>query len=155
MSSDNFLTVQISRAYVLKWLAFTALLSSAFPLGLSFFMWHLRFDTAVAVGVAATFLFLLWVLLRTYRRGVKQAIYLHPDKIIFDYITYTQEFMFGSPGEWRISEEKGNWKIQALSDQSFRLVPKSAFPEFKAIASGFYALDAQATRRGAFAPQLW
>ncbi len=141
MFPETSLTVQVSQAYVGKWLALTAWLSSAIPLGLGAFMWHFGFNAAIAFGVAITVIFLAWVLLRTYSQGLKQAIHLHPNKIIFDYITYKQELSFGSPGEWHISEEKGNWKIKSLSDQSFKLVPKSAFPQLKAIAGRFYAAE--------------
>ena len=141
MFPETSLTVKVSPGYVVKWLVVTALLASAIPLGLVAFMWHSGFNAALATGVAITVIFVLWVLLRTYRNGVKQAIHLHQNKIIFDYITYTQEFSFVSPGEWHISEENGNWKIKSLSDRSFKLVPKSAFPQLKAIAGRFYAAE--------------
>ena len=130
MFSEPYRTVPVARGYVKKWLVLSAVVGGVIPLALIGIMWRFGFDPALALGVVAPSIILSWVLYRTYKQGLNQAIHLFSNKIVFDYITYKQEFAFESVDDWTLTKQGDNWKLIAVRDQSSKLIPKSAFPSF-------------------------
>jgi hypothetical protein len=108
------------------------------PIGLVLFMVRFGYEPALAVGSLATIIFMLWALARTYRRGVTQNIQLHPDRIVFDYITYKQEYPFSSASDWKLEMVGKNWCLTGLTDGSSKLIPVSAFPELQNETRNYY-----------------
>jgi hypothetical protein len=142
-------TIPVAQGYVKKWLVLAGLVGSVTPLALVGLIWYSRFDWGLALGVATPAIVLSSVLYVTYERGLKQAIHLFPNKIVFDYVTYKQEFAFDSADEWTVAEQGDNWKIIALKDHSSKLVPKSAFPEFRSV------IETVGRAMKPRAPELW
>lgn len=101
-------------------------------------MFRLGFNPDLAFGLLVLLIVLLWAVAKTYRRGLTQTIQLLPDRIVFDYITYLQEYSFGSATEWKLEEAGKNWCLTALKDGSTKLIPMSAFPGLQKEIQNYY-----------------
>lgn len=136
-------TLRIEPGFVLRRLALATGLG-AIPL-----LWLLSrthgVDPLLAVGTASAGVFLLLLLPRFLWWGTRQGIQLHPDRIVFDTVTQTQEYAFASPAEWRIDADRGYWRLASAEGQVIRYVPKAAYPHLKYVAQQFYA-PAEAAR---------
>ena len=141
MSIENTSAIIVEPSYVRRWVALSIGIVSAIPIFLIAIMLYSGPDAGLVFTVTLIIAVLSYVFFKNYKRAIKQTIYLYPNKIVFDYITYKQEFSFNSDSEFTILESDENWKIIALKDQSFKLVPKSAFPKLKAAVAAFYAKD--------------
>lgn len=144
-------TLRIELAYALRGLALAAIVASTPLILLLALMQSFGFDPAIAAVTAISALFLLAVTRHAFLWGIKQAIHLHPNKIVFDGITCTQEFSFASAKEWRIDDDNGYWKIGSTLNPAIKFVPKAAYPQLKYVAQRFYAgvaaLEARGRRR--------
>mgnify|MGYP001371930549 CR=1 FL=1 len=139
MYSEFPKTIPVAPSFVIKRLMLAALIGSTILLALVIFMWLHGFDMAFAFSIMVLVTVITWAIYSYYKRGLRQAIKLFPNKIVFDFIASKQEYTFVSPSEWNIFEDGSNWKIIALKDQSFKLVSKLAFPKLKTLVEEFYA----------------
>ncbi|MFT3736404.1 MAG: hypothetical protein QM776_15530 [Rhodocyclaceae bacterium] len=133
-------TITISRAYVHRWMLLALVAGAIVPAGLTAFMISFGFDPLVTIGAASSMAVLVVVLFRTWRRGLRQNIQLHPSRIVFDYLAYQQEFAFASPREWTLDKVGKNWRLTALKDGSSKHIPVTAFPHLLDEARAFYGL---------------
>lgn len=131
-------TISVSPSYVRKSLSVALLAGMTIPIGLVVFTAWYGFVPELAGTAVVTVAFLIWVLVRTYRRGLQQAIHLGPTQIVFDYITYRQEYTFCSAAEWRLDRVKSNWRITELKHGDAKLIPVSAFPQLAEEMRRFY-----------------
>ena len=136
--------VRISSKYVFRSMLIGLLAGGVVPAGLIAFMAYQGFDPYLTIGAFVATLALTATLLLSYRRGVKQTIQLHPDRIVFDYLTYNQEYRFFSPNEWELTAVGRNWRLTALRDGSSKLVPISAFPALLREVQAYYQLRSTA-----------
>lgn len=140
-------TLRIEPGYVLRWIA-RAAVAASLPLLLLPTLLH-GINPFVALGAGAAAVFLLLLLPRALGWALRQSIHLHPDRIVFDSITASQTYVFGSPGEWRIDEHKGYWRITAAEGQAIKFIPKAAYPYLKYVAQRFYAATTTSAMRAA------
>lgn len=138
MVSEVAQSIYIAPSYVRRWLLRAAVIGAAVPLALGVFLSHADVAPYLLVVVAITVIMLCWVLYDTYRRALKQAVHLFPTRIVFDYLTGTQEFTFDSVRDWTLTEVGDNWKVTLLMDHTFKLIPMSAFPQFRSVAATVY-----------------
>lgn len=115
---------------------------SIVPGGLILFMLRFGFDPYLTFGLLGATVVCLWAFAKAYRRGLTQAIHLLPDRIVFDYITYRQEFSFDSTAEWKLEQAGKNWRLTALKDGSTKLIPMSAFPGLQNETRNYYRREA-------------
>lgn len=138
----EFALVTISPTYVRHSMLIGLLAGSIFPVGLLVFMIHFGFDVALAIGFLMAVTIFPWGVAKTYGRALTQTVQLHPDKIVFDYITYNQEYSFGSMAEWKLEKAGKNWRLVALKDGSSKLIPIAAFPELQNAMQDYYRREA-------------
>jgi hypothetical protein len=134
--------IKISGKYVRRWLLLGVIASLIVPLGLTAFMVHFGFDTFLTIGLTGAMLVSVIIPIQTYRRGIKQSIELHQNRMVFDYLTDKLEYRFESLDEWRLGKNGKNWRLVTLKEGSSKLIPISAFPELLTKTRAFYGSHA-------------
>ena len=112
-------------------------------------MFNFGFNADLIVTIVITMLVIVFMIIKTYRGGVKQSIQLHHDKIIFDYLIYETEFRFESSSEWELERVGKNWRLTAFMDGSSKLIPISAFPNLLSDVGAFYNLTSVSQQKNA------
>lgn len=111
---------------------------SIVPVGIYIFMAIYGFHKPIVIGLLGGVAVLILSVVTVYRRALGQKIVLCRDKIIFDYISNKEEFLFESPDEWELGLEGRNWCFSALKYGTQKLIPVSAFPTLQHAVTTYY-----------------